>query len=285
MKWVYWIVILVVLLVVAGIVTVYINKKNKEKDKKQVINKIPLYMMNKKTSNANVDANVDANADKSQENYINFTFSNLSEYSEAKALQLQTSKHASAACNPKLFSKTTVLNKLSYVHNYENQIAVSNTLQLYNNNIYIGSPEGQFVNLNFIVNQPLLMLAIILPPQTFTGFYVDTKSKFPYFSADGIFTTSKGDKSSLVPTNNSGIYNIVGQDIHQQFIIGGNMTDVTMLFLGNLLVVRNTTNKRFYGALMVKPVFKPNLSADSGVALNINTVSPVIYPETSPCKN
>ncbi len=263
MRGYYWVIILVVLIVFAFILTYYIKKKNETLDEKKRMTSVPDWM--KKP----VKANKPAKEGETQENYINFNFSTLADFNEARAVQLLSSRHPTDAENPKVFSKEVTINKIMYTNDYENKIAVSNTMQIFDK-VIVGKPDdGNFVCLNNIARQPVICYGIVLPANSSIGFYVDSNSTFPFFSAEGVLSISSPKKIEYVPTNNTGIYNIVGKDIHQKFIISQLMSEVTFLFLGNLLILANITPDRYYGAVFLKPISRTNLNTIEGVSLDI----------------
>lgn len=295
MKWYVWVAILCILLVIALLLTLYFKSRNEQKDKQQKITGVPAWLLAGRVVNnmgenkdlianeaAELENNVNINdvkdvndSEKSKENYINFTFSTVSDFSEAKALQMIANRHPSSPDNPKLLSKAIVINRLNYVHDYENRVAISNTQQIFNDITYTGSKAGKYINLNYIENSPLTCFGVVLQGMESINFYVDTKASFTLFQAEGLLTVSMKEQLPLVPSNNTGIYNIVGQDIHQLFIITEQMTDITFLFLGNLLSIKNNSKERYYGLIMVKPIMKNiidnSLKYGGGVATNILT--------------
>jgi hypothetical protein len=254
-KWIIAIIVLVVLIAIALIIT--FAQKNAH-NKNKTITQVPAWLIKSvhSTNAANAADAADATTAPAaaRENYINFNIGTVSDFGEARAIK--ESNTINILTKPRVFSKANTINKLDYIHNYENTIAVSNTRQIYNSTI-TGSPHGgKYINLNSISNRPLISFGLILEPGTSVYFYVDEHSTFPFFQLEGALTISINSQSKSVPLDDTGIYNIVGQDIHQKFILAGFMSVVTFLFLGNLVCIENQSINRFYGLVFAKSIPK-----------------------------
>jgi hypothetical protein len=272
MKWYFWILLLVILAITAYFLSKAKNAEYQKKNEEYFQTEEEEWVTKLKKMR-----DKDKKKVQFKEDYLRFNRGSFSDYGEALAADEDDTFNPICE-STKSFNRNQNLKRINYIHSFENTIATSNTMKIYGG-VLLAQPIHQHfqINMDYLkdIQGPRIGYGIIFPPKSCITFNLTDFSKFPFFQTEGVFTFSKrlGDGNSIASfydkNNEDGVFNIMGQDTVQTFILSNYMTDVTCLFKGTKLRIQNQSNRRFYGFIMFKPLAPIQGYNKGGIAMPI----------------